>query len=241
MRAASIAMGASIYPLGNAYVIEQGEPAESMLLRDFGEYDGGQQLPGGFSIVSAPPKEMELLKRVDFRKRYYYVDLALASGLAEAELTLGMDISGSLGAEAGALVASVGVQSDIESTIDVGEARYVRKTALQEGVLVEQDVQELRIPREIKVLYANDGRLTVQLKSDVVRGEAAGLPQIARTQYQTVAYVDDRWRIIGMLTDRQTGAFLTFAGGATPNFRARGSARSSLLIARVREAEAVAL
>lgn len=238
LRAMAVTLGADAYQQGNAWVLEQGTPGDAAIIRDYG-LTQGQKLGNGYTLISAPGSRGQLLKRHDFRKRYFYVDVAVVSGLAEAELSLGMDMSASLGAEATALIASVGVEQEVEAVIDVGEARYVRKTSLQEGVIVEQDIQELRIPRSISMLLAADGRLRVDLQNDTVRGEAAGLPEIARTQYQTIAFVDERWRLIGTLTDRQTGAFLSFAEGATPNFRARTRGRMSALIARVREAEPV--
>jgi hypothetical protein len=239
LKAASVAMGAQIYRLGDAYVVEQAQDGTQLaVLDDFGKAPNGVKLNGIQSLVKAEMNELEMYKRVDWRPRFAYVDVAVVSGLAESELNLGVDVSATFGAEAGTLLVSVGVERDEESIIDVGEARYVRRTSVTEGIIVEQDVEELRIPRELKLLLGSDDRLRVELKNDTVRGEAAGLPEIARTQYQTVAYVDDRWRVVGKLTDRQAGAFLAFTEESA-SFRLRGRGRSSYLIARVRDAEQV--
>jgi len=228
----ALSLEASVLKQGDALVLRQQEGGNHALVQDFGLLREGDKLPGGMSIVNGDPKRLEMLTSADLRPRYMYVDVMVITGLAEAEVNLGDLLSLSAGVESGALVVSVGVEVGEETLIDVGEARYVRKTALQEGVLIEQDVEELRIPRELRLTLEPTGWLRIEAKADTVRGEAAGLPEVARTEYSTVSYVDEDWRVVGTLTDRQTGMFLSFSESAA-SIRGRHRGRSSVLVARV--------
>lgn len=232
----SASLGAELFPRGDAWILRKNSEAQAdeVLVRDFGKVENGQALNDGYSILPAPGMRRELLSGFDFRPVYAYVDLALVNAGADADLEVGAAFDFSAGVESGSILASIGIEQGTEATIDVGEARYVRQTTVIEGVVVEQKPEEIRIPRELVLNLLPDSFLRIEANSDIVRGEASGLPEIARTSYQTVGYVDQSWRVMGVLTERQTGVFLAFAS-SEPSARFRHRGRSSILCARVRE------